>query len=247
MPPGSSGGCCARPGLPEGRVLVVNADDFGASEGVNRGIIDCHQKGIVTSTSLMVTGRATTEAVALSNRFPTLGIGLHWDVCGEDERDFDLEDHEAVRGELRRQIEEFHRLLGRTPTHVDSHRHVHLEPGLLGLFREMIAPLGVPLRGDGRVNVIGGFYAQWEWKVTNLEYIGLPFLQHLLRAEVLGGWNELSCHPGYASAGYESVYGPEREVEVTTLTNPTLRSTLQQLGIRLASYADYKPARPEEG
>lgn len=232
------------PGFPEKRLLVVNVDDFGASEGINRGIIDSHQDGIVTSTSLMVTGRAATQAAALSAQYPTLAIGLHWDVCGEDERDFDLDHHGAVRDEFMRQLDAFHGLLERLPTHVDSHRHVHLEPGLFGLFQEMVEPLGVPLRGDGTVNVIGGFYAQWEWKVTNLEYISLPFLQQLLRDEVREGWNEISCHPGYASAGYESVYGAERETEVCTLTNPTIPSTLRDLAIRLTSYADYQPAPP---
>ena len=82
------------------RYLIFNADDFGASTGVNRGIIDCHTKGVLTSTSMMVTGRAVEEAVALSCEHQELAIGLHWDVWGEDEREFDLSDHRAVREDL---------------------------------------------------------------------------------------------------------------------------------------------------
>src|SRR6266705_1438355 len=107
------------------RYLIINADYFGASTGVNRGILECHTRGVVTSTSLMVTGRAVAEAVSMSRDHPALSVGLHWDVWGEDEREFDLEDHGAVRDEFRRQVEEFHRLLGRMPTHVDTHRHAH--------------------------------------------------------------------------------------------------------------------------
>ena len=60
------------------RTLVVNADDFGASEGVNRGIAHAHVHGIVTSTSLMVTGRAPEHAAELAREHPELGVGLHW-------------------------------------------------------------------------------------------------------------------------------------------------------------------------
>ena len=107
------------------------------------------------------------------------------------------------------------------------------------VFRELTASLGVPLRGDGRVNFVGGFYAQWEWRVTNLEYVGVPFLQRLLAEEVAAGWTELSCHPGYRSAGFHSEYLAEREEEVRTLTDPRVRQTIAELGITLASYADY--------
>jgi predicted glycoside hydrolase/deacetylase ChbG (UPF0249 family) len=144
------------------RILIVNADDFGASAGINRGILACHTRGVVTSTSLMVTGRAAREAVAISRDHPALGVGLHWDVWGEDEREFDLSDLGAVRDEFRRQLDEFVRLLGRMPTHVDSHRHAHRDAAVMPVFRALVEPLGVPLRGCGRVGYVGGFYAQWE-------------------------------------------------------------------------------------
>jgi predicted glycoside hydrolase/deacetylase ChbG (UPF0249 family) len=225
--------------------VIFNADDFGASTGVNRGILDCHTRGVVTSTSLMVTGRAVAEAVAMSRDHPALAVGLHFDVCGEDERAFDLDDVAAVREEFRRQLDAFHDLLGRLPTHVDSHRHVHRQEHLLPLFCELVAPLSIPLRGDGAVNFVGGFYAQWEWQVTNLEYVSVPFLQQLLRDEVPPGWTELSCHPGYRSPDYKSVYLAEREAEVRTLTDPHIRQVLTDLDIHLVSYIDYGTARRE--
>lgn len=225
------------------RLLIVNADDLGAADGINCGILEGHRKGVVTSASLMVTGRAVGAAVALSERSPDLAIGLHFDVCGEDERDFDLERPGAVGEEFRRQLEVFYKLLGRLPTHVDSHRHVHRVPGAWEQVLEVVEPIGVPVRGDGRVNMIGGFYAQWEWGVTNLEHVSLRFLRQLLRDEVQEGWNEISCHPGYVSDGYRSVYGREREHELRTLTDPAVGTTLRALGIRLLSYADYQSPR----
>ena len=226
------------PGAPGGaKWLIVNADDFGASAGINRGIVDCHTRGVVTSTSLMVTGRAARDAAALSRDHPALAVGLHWDVWGEDEREFDTTDLPLVRDEFRRQLDRFHQLMHRLPTHIDSHRHAHRAEHLMPLFRELVRPLGIPLRDDGRVKFVGGFYAQWEWRVTNLEYVGVPFLQELLRTEVAEGWTELSCHPGFRSPDFSSVYLAEREVEVATLTDPRIRQTIRELGIDLRSYA----------
>jgi predicted glycoside hydrolase/deacetylase ChbG (UPF0249 family) len=222
-----------------GKTVVFNADDFGASTGINRGILEAHRNGVVTSTSFMVTGRATADAVAISRDSPRLAVGLHFDVRGEDDIDFDLNDIAAVRDEFARQLDAFERLFQRLPTHVDSHKHTHREEHLFPVFREMAAPLRVPLRGDGRINSIGGFYAQWEWKVTELQYIGVPFLERLLREEVVEGWNELSCHPGYPSPDFTSVYLDERAVEVRTLTDPAVRRAIDRLGYTLASFADY--------
>jgi predicted glycoside hydrolase/deacetylase ChbG (UPF0249 family) len=229
------------------KFLIINADDLGASAGINRGIIECHARGVVTSASLMVAGRAAREAAAMSRDHPALGVGLHWDVWGEDERQFDLADHDAVREEFRRQVDCFHRLTGRMPTHVDSHRHAHFDNALAPLFRELVGPLGVSLRGYGPVGFVGGFYAQWEWRVTNLEYVGVPFLRKLLREEVPEGWTELSCHPGHVSPDFRSVYLHEREEEIRTLTDPRVRQTIEDLGIRLANHADHQASSRARG
>jgi predicted glycoside hydrolase/deacetylase ChbG (UPF0249 family) len=225
------------------KLLVVNGDDFGASEGINRGIVEANVHGVLTSASLMVTGRAVDEAVALSRDHPALGVGLHWDVWGEDERAFDTRDLVAVREEFARQLERFRALMGRDPTHIDSHQHAHLEPHLRETFAQLVEPLGVPLRGVGDVAFVGGFYAQWEWRVTDLRHVSVVFLQQLLRDEIGPGRTELSCHPGYPSPGFDSVYLDERVEEVRTLTDPRVRETIEQLGIRLVSYADF-PTMP---
>ena len=176
----------------------------------------------------------------MSKDHPRLGIGLHWDVWGEDERTFDLCDHRAVRDEFARQLDAFHNLMGRAPAHVDSHRHAHREPVVFDLFRELVAPLGVPLRHDGRVRYVGGFYAQWEWMVTELKYVGVEFLQQLLRDETsAGGWTEIGCHPGYVSDEFTSIYLTEREHELRTLTDMRVRRTIDELGITLCNYDDH--------
>src|SRR4051794_10689776 len=185
----------------------------------------------------MVTGQARDEAVALAGELPDLSIGLHWDVVGEDEREFDAYDWDAVRREFHVQLEEFRRLLGRDPTHVDSHRHQHRQPHLRPVFRELVEPLGIPLRDDGRVQFVGDFYAQWEWQVTDLSYVSVDAFLQLLERRVPPGWTEFSCHPGYVSDDYRAtVYLEEREAEVRTLTDRRLRDAIEEHGIRLVGY-----------
>ena len=110
------------------------------------------------------------------------------------------------------------------------------------VFEELTSAIGVPLRGDGSVAFVGGFYAQWEWQVTNLEYVSVAFLERMLREEVPDGWTEFSCHPGYRSAGYAPVYDMEREAEVATLTDPRIAKVIEELAIGLCSYRDFADA-----
>jgi chitin disaccharide deacetylase len=225
------------------RRLIVNADDFGLTPGVNRAIVACHVGGVVTSTSLMVDRAAAGEAAELSREHPGLSVGLHWDPAGRGDP-VDMEDLEEVGRELFRQLERFEALTGAAPTHLDSHWHVHREPPAAETFRTVAGRLGMPLRAEGPVAFVGGFYAQWEWKVTQLEYVSVDFLCRLLHEEVAGEWTELGCHPGYVEPDLDSVYLHEREEEVRTLTDPRVRETIEELGIRLASYGDL-PTSPD--
>ncbi len=230
-------------GRPAGRAraakhVIFNADDFGASTGVNRGILECYARGVVRSTSLVVTGRAVDEAVSMSADHPALDVGFRCDIRDE----LGASEPQPVREEFHRQLDAFQRLLGRMPTHVDFDREARRGKRLLGLLRELVEPLGVPLRGDGRVRFIGSFYAEWEWKPAGLDYVHAPSLEELLCEDIGEGWTELSCRPGYLSPDFASAFLEEREAEVRTLTDPRIRRTIEEEGIRLASYADYLAA-----
>jgi predicted glycoside hydrolase/deacetylase ChbG (UPF0249 family) len=217
------------------RRLIVNADDFGLSEGVNQGIIEAHTGGIVTSTSLMVHRPAARHAAELARGHPALSVGLHF----EEPSTVDLDDPAQARQAFAEQLESFRSLVGRDPTHVDSHHHVHAEAARMETFRELVAPLGVALRHAGQVAYIGGFYAQWEYGVTELQYVRRPFLVHVVATEALEGFTELACHPARVTGDFESAYLAEREVELTTLTEPGLREELEGLGVGLASFGDW--------
>lgn len=212
------------------RTLVVNGDDFGLSPGVCRGILDAHQRGILTSTSLMVGRRAAEQAARLARRAPQLGVGLHLEL------ESGVGDPRAAADE---QLRRFERLMGRPPTHLDSHHDVHGDPRVLPHLLERAAQLGIPLRGHSPVRCLTRFYGQWGGE-THLEQVGVGSLIGMLRSEVGDGVTELVCHPGYADAELQSSYARPRDREVETLCDDRVRDALAEEHIRLASFRDLR-------
>lgn len=215
------------------RKLIVNADDFGLSDGVTAGILEAHAQGVVTSTSLMVDYPAAEPAARSAGEHPELSVGLHF---VDDGPELDEPGHAAA--EFARQLECFRALMGREPTHVDSHHHVHVKR--MAAFAALVEPLGVPLRGDGSVRYIGAFFAHPRRGVVELELIREPFLLRLLEAEGSAEVVELGCHPGRVTPELHSSYAREREIEIETLTDPALPAKIEALGWRFASYRDWR-------
>jgi chitin disaccharide deacetylase len=229
--------------MTEARVLIVNADDLGLSEPVNAGIAAAHERGIVTSASMMVRQAGAPAAARYAEAHPELAVGLHidlgqWDyVNGEWMAAYErcaLDDEAAVEGECQVQLEAFRRLLGRDPTHLDSHQHMHMEEPLASVAGRLAAELEVPLRGR-RIRYEGGFYGQTGKGERLPGAVGVESLVALL-ASLPAGWTELGCHPGLGM-GAESSYGPEREAELRTLCDPGVREALDAEGIELRSFA----------
>ena len=223
-----------------GRTLIVNADDFGRSEAVNRGVARGHEKGIVTSASLMVRRHAAKEAAAYSSEHPNLSLGLHIDL-GEwiyrDGRWYAVEEVPGPpREEVERQLADFVRLVGRQPTHIDSHQHVHREEAVGLVLAEVARQLGIPLRGHGsRVQYCGSFYGQSAKGDLLHAAISVESLLDLLAA-LPAGVTELGCHPG-VGADDDFPYGKERSIELETLCDPKVRAGLVANRIQLSSFA----------
>jgi predicted glycoside hydrolase/deacetylase ChbG (UPF0249 family) len=228
----------------DGRWLIVNGDDLGMTDGVNAGIAEAHERGIVTSASLMVRQGAARAAAEYAGGHPGLAVGLHldlgqWDyVSGEWSVAYercDQDDPEAVGWECGAQLELFRDLVGRDPTHIDSHQHVHTSEPVASVTARMAAGLGVPLRGQ-RIGYEGGFYGQTGKGERVPEAISPDGLLAIIRS--LGpGWTEIGCHPGIGPVD-ESSYAAERETEVRTLCDRRVRDELERLGIQLRSFAD---------
>ncbi len=228
------------------RYLIVNADDFGQSAGVNRGIIEAHERGIVTSTSLMVRWPAAVEAAAYGRAHPELSLGLHidlgeWAYRGETwvpvYEAVAADDLTAVTAEVSRQLTAFRRLLGQDPTHIDSHQHAHHREPLRSILAEIARDRAIPLRHYSPVvRYCGDFYGQTAKGLPFREAISVERLISILAA-LSPGFTELFCHPGDAS-DLRTMYKNEREVEVKVLCDPRVRAAMVDMGIQLRSFRD---------
>ena len=230
------------------RRLIVNADDFGQSAGVNEGIIAAHERGIVTSASLMVRWPAAREAAAYARSNPTLGVGLHVDLgemryseAGETwVQMYEVVSHEdaaAVRREVERQLADFFSLVGRAPTHIDSHQHVHMHEPVRTVLVEIAAALAVPLRScTPAIRYCGDFYGQSSKGYPYPEGVSVERLLQVLD-DLSPGTTELGCHPGLGE-DVDSMYRTERAIEVQTLCDPRVKSAVEAGNIRLISFRE---------
>ncbi len=235
------------------RYLIVNADDFGQSLGVNRGVITAHEQGIVTSASLMVRWPAAAEAAAYCREHSRLSLGLHVDLGEWTYRDatwvsvYEVAsaDHpEIVANEITRQLATFRRLVGRDPSHLDSHQHVHREEPVRSVLVRLARQLAIPLRQESpQVRYYGHFYGQTTTGSPIPEAISVPALVKILAA-LPPGWTELSCHPG---EGHDpnSMYCSERAQEVKVLCDAHVRAVIVAEGIKLCSFSDLLARRRE--
>jgi predicted glycoside hydrolase/deacetylase ChbG (UPF0249 family) len=217
------------------KVCIVNGDDFGASAGINRGVIEAHTNGILTSASLMINMPGTAEAIELAHKYPALSVGLHVNFTNEGDPVIDVHDSEAAKAELHAQYRLFLDRLGRPPTHIDSHHNIHRLENLSPLFLDLAHRNDLPLRENSRVRYFSGFYGQWDGE-SHPEHISPEQLAIVLETEIRAGFTELACHPGYISSDFQSEYSVEREVELRSLCHPAVRERVQELGITLVNY-----------
>lgn len=249
--------------------LIVNADDFGYTERVSAGILRAHRDGIVTATTLMTNAPHTDGAAKLARANPSLDVGVHLVVTfdrptgdvkrlrtlvDEDGRFFrpkellsrDIDREEALL-EYRAQYRKVRALLGRAPTHLDSHHWVHDHPALEWAIGELARETGAAARihSDGQrdrlrargVRTPDHFAREFQYEGK----VGVEQLLALLeRLATRSGVTELMCHPGERDDAMvkRSGYARERATELATLTDPRARAAVKDLGITLATFAD---------
>jgi chitin disaccharide deacetylase len=228
--------------------LIVNGDDFGRSLGINTGILQCHDEGILTSASLMTLWPASAAAAAAAKARPELSIGLHVDL-GEWIYADDLwkatyiraplDDEQAVRAEVQRQLLAFRRMLDREPTHLDSHQHVHRSEPVKTILAETAAAIGIPLRHFApAIRYCGSFFGQSNDGVQHLDAISVEALAEII-GSLLPGATELACHPGYPR-DVATAYRVERELEIGSLCDRRIRCAIDENGVELRSF--YEPS-----
>lgn len=225
------------------RFLIVNADDLGLSSGINAGIAAAHERGIVTSASLMVRQAAAAESARWAREHPRLSVGLHldldnWDYATASPTTGGLsppDDPAAIEAECRAQLDAFRGLVGRDPTHIDSHHHVHMREPVASVAARLAAELGLPLRGRGVVRYDGRFYGRDSEGRRRPERISPQWLIRLIES-LPPGWTELGCHPG-RDAEELSSYGAERQHEIEALCDERAQEAIEASAVRLRSFA----------
>jgi predicted glycoside hydrolase/deacetylase ChbG (UPF0249 family) len=185
------------------RSLVVNADDLGLTVGVNDGIFDAHDHGILTSASLFANAPATADAIRRARSRQSLGVGVHLALVdgtptlpphrvptlvegdGRFRRSWKPFIVACLLGrvslaevelELTAQIERL-RSAGLKPTHLDAHKHVHAYPPVFAIVARLADRLGIP--------VVRVPYERWSPIGRDADSRGTMRLQALLNAAML--------------------------------------------------------------
>ncbi|MFC1720948.1 carbohydrate deacetylase [Patescibacteria group bacterium] len=193
--------------------IIINADDFGYSRSINEGILEAIKNGVVSSTSIMVYGKAASEAVKLKN-IDNISVGLHLHM-----EDVVL----SLQEEFDKQVKMFIKLFGRAPDHVDVHK-----PRSSNM--EQISPLleryseehQIPSRELNHAKSIKGFFGinVNGGQDVDSERVSVENLLHILE-NLDEGVSEIMTHVGYSDDELRSMssYNDTRELELKTLTD----------------------------
>ena len=231
--------------------LIVNADDFGFTRGVNEGIVRAHTEGIVTATTLMAFGRAFEHAVELSRATPALDVGVHlvlWDGGNDLPRRLPSFVARAltrsiaeIEAEFARQVE---RVLaaGLAPSHLDTHKHVHLLPNVMQAVARVARRFGIVwVRRPLHARQVTAHGLRTPDHFLGIRLTGRMDAARLLRA--LGGLHdgvtELMCHPGLCDDELRRAptrLKEQRQAEMEALTRPEIRALLLRDGVALTSF-----------
>lgn len=235
---------------------MINADDFGFTRDVNAGIVQAHREGVLTSTTLMANGDAFEDAVRLAHETPTLDVGCHLVlVQGRSVLDGNPLPETPVRllfqkldayAELRAQIQKI-LAAGIRPTHLDSHKHTHLLPGVFRAVVRLAKEFSIPYIRRPLPSI--DIYR----RVAQAS--GVRMTDHLLGFRLTGtltedtfaaaieglpdGETEFLCHPG--------LLGPElalartrlkesRVRELEALMSPRIRALINAKGVCLSTF-----------
>lgn len=252
--------------------LIVNADDFGFTRDVNAGIVHAHREGILTATTLMANGKAFEDAVRLARDTPSLDVGCHLVLVqgyslltrrplpakpsdlliALTKREIDVE------AELRAQIRKIV-VSGLRPTHLDSHKHTHIVPGVFRAVVKLAHEFGIPyvrLPLDATIPCSGAacrllrrYYERFtrNYKVRMTDYfVGFRLTGHLTEqtfapalASLAEGTTEFMCHPGFLGSelqGAATRLKKSRVRELEALTSPRIRQLVEKEGITLSGY-----------
>ena len=233
--------------------LIVNADDFGLSRGVNYGIIESHKNGIVTSTTLMVNMPAAKHALSLAKKFRSLAVGVHLNITAgkpihpnvpslvNDKGYFHSKKEILnkanvleIENEFRAQINGFYRL-GLVPTHLDTHHNLHGTEPFYSIVKVLADEYKLPVRRlnkeEQSMNTLR-FCSKFHG--DDVSYETLLDIVEYARINPI----EMMCHPGFVDQHLlkHSSYNIQRTKELDILTNSLTITAIQKTNINLRTF-----------
>jgi hopanoid biosynthesis associated protein HpnK len=273
--------------------LIVHADDFGLTEKINEGILQAHRHGILTSTSIVANGEAFEHAVALARANPRLDVGVHLTLVEERplaspgeiptlvDSDGRFHPHAIqfgrryfagkinlteVRKELEAQVEKV-LAAGLTPSHLDSHQHLHVLPGVLKVAVALGRKYGIPAMRIPReiavfsrigsvpfnrivqalvlssfCRMANGMRAQTTDRFAGFLFGGNLNKENLRKilADMPGeGSCEIMCHPGLEGPGTRYAHWHYNWLdELNALVDDEIKQYVHNRNIRLISYRE---------
>lgn len=248
--------------------LIINADDCNLTEGVTRGILEAHDRGVVTSTTILMNLPLENETVRRLKKHRRLGLGLHLNVTlaapvspvsrvrslvkdGRFRRPADYAKRapsllELIR-EYEAQIELFRKHFGTKPDHLDTHHHLHDREPFFQAVATAAKRWKLPMRRSQVFQREG--YEKKTQSLRTTDYLfgnleakfiweKVPFLG--LAETLPEGTNEIGCHPGYCDAELRGIssFREAREKELKLFSESRLRKVLSGLGIELARFSE---------
>lgn len=229
--------------------LIVNADDFGLTQGVNEGIIKAFQNGILTSTTIMINQPFVEHAYELWRENKGLGLGQHLTldkgkaltgISSITDKDGNLlkvtellecGKEEDFYKEISAQLERYREIFGCLPTHFDSHHHIHIRnPRAKKAIDRLSKETGIRYRVNE--NMIGSFYGEKATIENMIELLNSKAEENL-------EYIELMSHPGMVDKELleTSSYNFFRESELEILTSQEVKKFVNSK-FQLISFAD---------
>ncbi|EOD00094.1 chitin disaccharide deacetylase [Caldisalinibacter kiritimatiensis] len=245
--------------------LIINADDFGLTTGCNKGILYAMEKGVVTSTTIMINMPKAEETIKMAKEKGIKTLGLHLTLtCGKpvlpitevptlvDENGqfykrrtklFPVMNLNEAKKELKAQIEKFLQS-GLELTHLDSHHHIHMYDGIREIVAELAKEYNVAVRQPN--DETKDYLIDNGIKTT--DYFSMEFYGEKATLENLkniienfdNGTIEIMAHPAYVDEELSNIssYNNNRQRELEILTSQELIQWIDKEGIRLITYKD---------
>ena len=245
--------------------LIINADDFGRTRGINYGIVEAMKNGVLSSTTIMMNMPYAEHAVNLAKKEGITSIGVHLTFIEKSlslgktlvNKDgifkkypelMEEADVEEIKTEMRVQIDKLINM-GINPTHLDGHHHVHLyslkmAEAVFAVAGEYDLPVRVGKTGRttraGEEIVIPSFLRTIDFFEDSYyaDKVGVEDFKKCIENAMAYDVVELMCHPAFLCTDtLKSSYNYPRLTELDVITSDEVKEFIESKGIEIADYS----------